>query len=82
MSDDKKYEWEFLKIKLDFIKPFLTTLIIINAGLISYGFLNFNKNNVFVNIVIYFGVLSITVIFLYLLTSSVKILKQMKGMLK
>lgn len=41
MSDDRKYNLEFLKIKLDFIKPFLTTLIILNAGLIGYVFCKF-----------------------------------------
>lgn len=46
---ENKNLWEFLKIKLDFLKPFLTTLLLLDAGLIGFIFLNFDKNGFILN---------------------------------
>lgn len=82
MEESKKDKQEFLKIKLDFLKPFLTTLIVLDAGLVGYLFLNFSKNSLIINIFAIIGVLFISALFIFILVSALKILEEMKGLLK
>ena len=45
MIETNKDKHEFLKIKLDFIKQFFTTFIVLDAGLFGFLFLNFENNS-------------------------------------
>lgn len=81
MEEIKKDKQEFLKIKLDLVKQFFTTLIVIDAGLLGFLFLNFSKNSLFLNICTIIGVVAVSSIFAILLKTAFKILKQMKELL-
>ena len=78
---ENKNLWEFSKIKLDFLKPFLTTLLLLDAGLIGFIFLNFDKNGFILNFCSTIAIFLVSILFCYLLKACLDVLKEMKGLL-
>ena len=81
MIETNKDKHEFLKIKLDFIKQFFTTFIVLDAGLFGFLFLNFENNSTFLNFRTICGIILISSVFALLIKNALGILKEMKGLL-
>lgn len=58
LDEIKKDKNDFLKNKLDLIKQFFTTLLVIDAGLFGFLFLNFERNERVVRM-IYVAILAV-----------------------
>ncbi len=71
-----------LKTELDLIKQFFTTLIVLNAGVIGFLFLNYKVNSLISNICVIFVIIALSIVFIALLIRSIKILNTMKGLVK
>ena len=67
-----------LGIKLELI---LTTLLLLDAGLIGFIFLNFDKNGFILNFCSTIAIFLVSILFCYLLKACLDVLKEMKGLL-
>jgi hypothetical protein len=75
-------EVEYLKIKLDLMKPFLTVFLVAIFGLASFITLNIEKSNLFINILSICAIIVIVIIFIVLIIQTLKTLKELKGLVK
>lgn len=73
---------EYLKIKLDLIKPFLTVFLVAIFGLTSFITLNIERNNFFINVLSICAIIIIVLIFAVLIIQTFKTLREMKGLVK
>lgn len=82
LDEIKKDKNDFLKNKLDLIKQFFTTLLVVDVGLFGFLFLNFEKNSWFLNFCAVCGIILVGAVFGFLLKMAIEILKEMKGLLE
>lgn len=82
MSEKVKIQIDLLKTELDLLKQFFTTLIVLNAGVIGFLFLNYEVNSFSANICVIGVIAALSAIFIALLIHSIIILNTMKGLVK
>jgi hypothetical protein len=81
MTEKNKDLYDFLKVKLDFYKSFLTGLLVAVFGLVGFLALNFTKNSVTLNFLAVGAIILLLVAFVFMASEVAQIFKRMKGLI-